>query len=52
MFGGFVHSLDEAQQEYQGVAEAGLHWSETEFDLWEATDPATLAVYEINAREY
>lgn len=51
-FGGFVRHLDEAMQECQGVAEGGLTWTETEFGLWEATDPVTLAVYEIDAREY
>lgn len=51
-FGGFVRKLDEAQQECQAVAEGGLSWSETEYGLWEATDPVTQAVYEIDAREY
>jgi len=52
MFGSVVLDFHVAQQECQAVAQVSLHWTETDPGIWEATDPKTGTVYEINEVHY
>ncbi|WP_456831671.1 hypothetical protein [Deinococcus sp. UYEF24] len=51
-WGGFTQTLEQAQQECQGVALGPLHWEQGSFRVWEAVDPETQTVFEISALEY